>query len=244
MELGEGLGDGEPEARSARRVAVSRPAVELVEEALALRRRDRRALVADRQPEPAIVGRRAERDGALLRRVAEGVRHEVAEDLLHPSPVDVRERRRARVHDGDPLATLRGEDGVRRGGVAQQDARRDVLPLELDPRLLQVGEVEQILHRAVETLDVATGLRDQLIGVGGVTLREELERPADDCQRSAQLVADRREELVLQLVGGAEGFGLARFGEEPVVLEDLRDQARDGLGEADVVGAECIGQRP
>ena len=132
---------------------------------------------------------------------------------------------------------------MRRGRVTEEDARRDVLPLELDARLLQMGEVEQILHRAVEALDVTPRLRDQLIRVGGMTLREELERAADDRERGAQLVADRREEFVLQLVRGAQGFGLARFREEPVVLEHLGDQSRDGLGEPDVVGAERVRQR-
>jgi hypothetical protein len=45
------------------------------------------------------------------------------------------------------------------------------------------------------------------------------------------------------IVGRAQRFGLARFGEEPIVLEHLRDEAGDRLGQPHVVRAERVGQR-
>ncbi len=131
---------------------------------------------------------------------------------------------------------------MRGGRIVQQEAGRDVLALELDLGLLEVREVEQVLHRAVEPLDMPAGLGDELLAVARATLGEQLERAADHGERGAELVADRREEFILQLVGRPERLGLARLGEQPIVLEHLRDEAGDGLGQADVVGAECIGK--
>src|SRR6266536_3097505 len=71
---------------------------------------------------------------------------------------------------------------------------------------------------------------------------QELERPADHGEWRAELVAHGREELVLDLVRPTECLGLARLREEPVVLEDLRDEPGDRLGETDVVGDESVGQ--
>ena len=152
------------------------------------------ALPLGRQPDPAA------RLGVLG-----GVVQQVAEDLLQPGRVGVQPDRLAAAAStvsSWPPSSISGRARLDRA-AARPPPARTALPAELDLAPADPGHVQQVVDQPGQLPDLPLhhrpGLARRSSGSRGQS--EDLQGVADRGQRVAQLVGQRRQELVLAAVG-------------------------------------------
>ena len=164
---------------------------EALEHALAVGRRDARAVVLDPQPQLAGGERAAERDPVASRGVLDGVLREAHHRLGEPLAVgaDLPERDRL------ALPAPRRERGRLRHQLVRELVDVDVLqPQEVGP--LGLRERQQVVDEAAHPVQLVGDEGDRLAPLLGV-LAQQLEMAADDRDRRAQLVARVGDEVAL-----------------------------------------------
>ena len=230
MQLDEPSHDREPEPGAPVPAAQGRlHLIEGVPDPRELIARDPDSRVLHGDPHLVLVAPRRDRDAAAVGRELHGVGQEVHEDLLQPLRIGVDGGRVGpdRVHDVDVLGLRRDRDDGERLIHDQPRIRGD--RAQLHASRFETGDVEQLVDEVREALRAP---KDRFLVLRllrrewAVHLAEEQPAIADDRgERRAQLVADHREELGLQLVQPAQLFvdlrqraRLARFLRELVLV--------------------------
>src|SRR5439155_3484607 len=93
-------------------------------------------------------------DRRVQRAVVNGVGNHVSEDLKHTRAIDVCGRQIRPSFDDQTLAALRRQELVRARGLFKQVARGGVVPPELDARLAQLRQIDQLLDAVAQSLQI------------------------------------------------------------------------------------------
>jgi len=189
----------EPGARDARLAHVPGP-VERFRDEIPFRLRHADPLVVDRHRQPRPVDRGTEHDRAAVRRVLARVADEVREHLADAPHVRVERRQVGRGGNDDALGTARDIELAAQPRDERIEGRRRSLE---DQRVgLEVRDVEHLVDERgeptaglVDALDVGS----QLSGLE-LEMEERFGVAADERQRGAQLMADRGDEPLAQLL--------------------------------------------
>ncbi len=233
LDLEIALGQGETETGAARRFqAVGLDLAKLLEDQGAVLRGDAGAVVDDVDAHaggvqrPLVSGERGGTDHylAAARRVLDGVRQQVDEDLLQLVGVGDHLRQPARRLDHDHHPVLLGHAAHQVDGLGHDLGRADRLEVELHVAGLDLGDVEQGVDQRQEVLaagaDVAQEAGLARVDLVGELAFENLGEADDRVERRPQLVAHVGQEATLQAVGLLDlEVLLGQLGAAPVELD-------------------------
>ena len=214
------LDDGEAQPRAALlAAAVLVHAVEPLEDAVAMLRRDADAVVLDGEDRLS-AARREREDDVGRAAVAQGVLHEIGEGVLH-------EPRVARDGDGGQVAADETDvRGVSLRPEAHLDAAGDVRQVGggeggglVALLLLEVRQLEDVLREGVEADALAAQQAEERLAAVGrqvVAAVEEVDRAEDAGEGGLDLVGEVGDELA------PEALGPPKLGELPLAFADAR----------------------
>src|SRR5262245_26508413 len=184
-------------------------------------RRDPLAAVADGEAREPVVARPTDLDGPtcgrMPQRVVEEIRRDPSERVL---VAEDRDAWRTGCGERDSLLFDAFAELGRR--VLQELSEVDLVSAQLGPAVLDPAEREQLVDHPVEPARLL--LRSRYVAGGAAVTLKSLEVAAQEEQRRAQVVCDRRDEKAAFLIG--PGVPLGRL-EQPTVH---RRQRRSDLG--------------
>ncbi len=153
--------------------------------------------------------RRRDRDAAAGRRVLDGVREQVRDDLSDAAAVADQLERRARGLEDESMNPGLGREQL--DLLRQELAQLERLEREREAPGVHLLHVEEIVDQAREAARLAVHGREIALArhLVEVALQEQLDEAEDAGERRAQLVRDGRDELGLDPCSGAFGGDLA-----------------------------------
>src|SRR5262245_45370223 len=161
-------------------------------------RRDSFATVADREAREPVVARPADLDGPpcgrMSHRVVEEIGRDAAECVLVAEDRDVR-----RTGRGERDSLLVDAFAKLRRRLLEELSEIDLVSAQLEPAVLDPAEREQFVDHPVEPARLL--LRSRYVAGGAAVTRKSLEVAAQEGQRRAQVVCDRRDEEAALLIG-------------------------------------------
>ena len=171
-------------------------AVELVEHALHVSRREPRPLVGDPEHDPVMAPAARDRNGRARRRVLGGVVEQVDQHLLEQHHVEVEHGQVGLEVDRD--AVLRQRRGRPLQGRADDLAEVDGLPVEHDPARFETGHVEQVGDEPAQALGLVLDRGRELVAgrrvVEGIVLAQRRHCASDGGERGLEVVRERRQQ--------------------------------------------------
>jgi hypothetical protein len=153
MGLHELAGNGQAQARSARILRFG----EALEDVGQHLRRDPRAGIGDRDRDCVGPGLADDRHDAPVRRISQGIGHEIADDLLDAERVQVDERQVVGHPDRDSHSCRRGEALEGRGRLVCQDRQVGRFLLERQRAGFGQGECSEVLDELGHHGDLVDG---------------------------------------------------------------------------------------
>ena len=210
--LDDAAADGETETGSALLAGVGGfDLLEAVEDAVELVGRNAAAFVGDLEQDGVRGGFREDADGGGCGRELDGVGEEIGEDLEDAVGVTIEEERfgcgglrggERRQLEVDGVGV--GHAGHRLDGLLGEFAEGATANLERGAAGLHALKIEDVVDEADQAVGVGHGDAEQILGLGidvaDDARREQAESAADAGERSAQLVGDGGDELILEVI--------------------------------------------